>query len=364
MATLCIHADDGANDNTVSIRTDADGAQVYVGQLSQINIGDRLGNTQRKLMLQNGYVFSTHDNDSIDALFKSSNANHFLSSVLHRIESHIGWVITALLVVLLTVFAFFKWGVPWASTQVAHALPEQANHFIADKTLEFLDEYFFEETQLSEEKTQAIKTHFFSQLVPLDDVEHSRKYQLHFRAWNQNGTSIPNAFALPSGDIILTDKFVELAQHQEEIDAVLLHEMGHVVHRHSLQMLIESTFVATVVVLATGDSSGLVDMGLGLGSLLVSSHYVREHELEADDYAFNQMLRAGINPIAFSNIMRRITDYTGNPEPADDEVLADNAEQETNVLIDYLSTHPSTQERIEKANKYIACYEKNLTVCL
>ena len=50
---------------------------------------------------------------------------------------------------------------------------------------------------------------------------------------------IPNALAFPSGDIVLTDKFVQLSKNQDEIDSVLLHEMGHVVHRHGLEMLIE-----------------------------------------------------------------------------------------------------------------------------
>jgi len=73
--------------------------------------------------------------------------------------------------------------------------------------------------------------------------------------------------ALPSGDIVLTDKFIELSENQDEIDAVLLHEMGHVIHRHGLEMVIEGTLVTVAGMLIVGDSNGLADMGVELGSL-------------------------------------------------------------------------------------------------
>ena len=41
------------------------------------------------------------------------------------------------------------------------------------------------------------------------------------------------------------------------------------------------------------------DMGIGLGSALVSSAYSRGHESEADKYAFDKMLKSGIDPKSF-----------------------------------------------------------------
>ena len=51
----------------------------------------------------------------------------------------------------------------------------------------------------------------------------------------------PNAFALPSGIIMVTDELVRIAEHPEEFESVLAHEAGHMVHRHSLRMLLQGS---------------------------------------------------------------------------------------------------------------------------
>jgi|GEM_PF-1479320 len=61
--------------------------------------------------------------------------------------------------------------------------------------------------------------------------DHLKHYQLRFRempGWDDD-TQIANAFALPSGDILVTDRLMEMAGKPEELDAILLHEIGHVV---------------------------------------------------------------------------------------------------------------------------------------
>lgn len=184
----------------------------------------------------------------------------------------------------------------------------------------------------------------------------------HFRDWHYRDIGIPNAFALPSGDIILTDKFVELSQSQQEIDSVLLHEMGHVVERHSLEIIIESTILATAVMVLTGDSSTIADMGIGIGSLLVTTNYIRAHEAEADEFAFKTMLRAGIDPQAFSQIMQRITAYDLNTQDRKTKSQQQN-KKSNRKLSDYLATHPSTEQRIKEAQRYSDCFKKGLSVC-
>ena len=57
---------------------------------------------------------------------------------------------------------------------------------------------------------------------PLDD---GHVYQLEFR---HGGYIDANAFALPSGIIVMTDELVELAKSDDELISVLAHEIGHV----------------------------------------------------------------------------------------------------------------------------------------
>lgn len=339
---------------------ETENGQSFYGALSSLDVSPRLGNIERKLILSDGSTFTCSDNDAVDSLLKPrGNTGGFI----HALESRLAWVIVALVVTIFSGFAFFKWGVPWASTQIAHALPHKTNELIASNTLEFLDEYLFDESQLEEQRQEQIRSHFNTQLVPLEgDTEIT--YTLHFRDWSQDGNSIPNAFALPSGDIILTDKFVELSEHQNEISSVLLHEMGHVAHRHTLQMVIQGTFVTALVMVVTGDNSAIVDFGLGLGSLLVSSNYSRNHESEADDYAFKKMLLANIDPEYFSTIMARITDYMAVDESqANAKEVGQEEHKEGEAITDYLSTHPSTAKRIEQARRYSECFKQGLRVC-
>jgi Zn-dependent protease with chaperone function len=333
---------------------------VYRGALSDLHVSERLGNVERKVVLENGSIFVSYDNNALDTMFKNEQK---VNAFVHYLETHMGWIMVALIVTLFTAFSFFKWGIPWTSQKIAHALPHQTNQLIASSTMEFLDDYMFEKSKLSLIKQEKIREHFKVKLSPLsveDDTE--VEYILHFRSWKMGEHEIPNALALPSGDIILTDKFIELSSTQDEIDSVILHEMGHVIHRHSLEMLIEGTFVTVAVMMISGGDVGtLGDMGIGLGSLLVSSTYARKHESEADLYAFNKMLSAKIDPASFSAIMNKMTDYM-NKENNSSKDTNKTVKSESSVL-DYFSSHPTTKERVELANHYSQCFKEGLAIC-
>ena len=329
----------------------------YRALLHTLDVGSRLGNVTRKITLEDGSVFSTQDNDAIDLAFKKQLQGKRL---IHALESKMHWVLVALILTLISGFGFFKWGVPWTSKKIAHALPHATNQLIASNTLDFLDKYIFDVSEISAEQRQKIRMHFKSKVAPLSASNDEIQYKLHFRLWKDSNLSIPNALALPSGDIIVTDKFVQLCKNQEEMDAVLLHEMGHIVHRHTLEMVIESTFVTVAVMMIAGDSNGLADMGVGLGSLLVSSSYSRGHEAEADRYAFEQMLLAKIDPIAFSNIMNRMTLYMQTPSISTKKTTEEESEVD---ILDYISSHPSTKQRVEIARQYSECFKKGFITC-
>ncbi|EGG94351.1 hypothetical protein IMCC1989_52 [gamma proteobacterium IMCC1989] len=390
------------DNDVVEVKTGGD--VVLSCHLRDVGVSDRLGNIERKLTFVDIGIFSTQDNAAIDSAFGSLQKSN---RCIHFLETHMAAVLVALIFTIAVGFSFFRWGIPWASETVAHALPHKTNELIAAESLDFLDEYWFGESEIDEQRQAKIRDHFRTQLLPLDETNKGINYRLHFRSWDHNDKKIPNAFALPSGDIILTDQFVLLTKNQDEMDSVLLHEIGHVVHRHSLEMVIQSTLVTTIVMLVTGDSSGIADVGLGLGALLVSSHYSRNHESEADVYAFEKMLVAGIDPQAFSLIMGRMDEYmektfhaaevdsgievnadshggtdddigidTESTAKSDVDANTENGQEENvnviektgntsdyNDLMNYLSTHPETEARQKKAQQYSECFKQGLTVC-
>ena len=338
-----------------------DNGTVYRGEFANLKVSERLGNVARKVTLENGSVFVTLNNDAMDSIFKNRQK---INGFVHYLETHLSSIAVALVITLFTAFSFFKWGVPWTSQKIAHALPYETNKLISSGTMNFLDKYMFEESNLTKERQLEITKHFKEKLAPLSvEDDNEIVYTLHFRSWGSGEYAIPNALALPSGDIIVTDKFVELSSTQDEIDSVLLHEMGHVVHRHGLEMLIEGTFVTVAVMMISGDGSGLGDMGIGLGSALVSSSYSRGHESEADLYAFKKMLLAKIDPVSFSNIMNKMTQYMQEDDNNSTNDINKTKKRKDTDVLDYFASHPSTKERVELANRYSECFKAGLRVC-
>src|SRR5438094_7952747 len=62
-----------------------------------------------------------------------------------------------------------------------------------------------------------------------------------------------NAFALPSGIIVVTDDLVRLSRSDDEVLGVLAHELGHVKHRHTMRRLLEGSATALIIAGGTGD---------------------------------------------------------------------------------------------------------------
>ena len=91
-----------------------------------------------------------------------------------------------------------------------------------------------------------------------------------------------NAFALPGGTVVMTDAIVQAAADKgisdDALVGVLAHEIGHVVHRHGMRMVVEQGVLNMGLGLALGDVSGVVSTG---ATLLTSRACSRSHERES-----------------------------------------------------------------------------------
>jgi Zn-dependent protease with chaperone function len=193
-----------------------------------------------------------------------------------------------------------------------------------------LDAGVFEPSALAVETRQRIAT----RLQTVIDAHPQLKLEVHFRKGGRLG---PNALALPDGTIIFTDEMCELAQDDAELVAVMAHEVGHVVHRHGLRMVIQDALLAFGVVALTGELSGSAELLVGLPVLFTELAYSREFEREADRYALSFLRTHRISPRHFAALMRRIDAQQSAKKPAG----------KNNQWMGYLSTHPLTEERLE-----------------
>ena len=320
-----------------------DGKTVATGNVHALAVSDRVGNIPRRITLPDGAVFETADNDAIDSWLQDSSHRAARIGLLHHLESHWQWIALSVIVVVLVGFVTVRWGMPWASHKLAYAMPDKVTEIISAETMEILDRVLFEESCLDEFEQQRLRKHFNQVLLPMQQA--GFEYRLHFRRMSD----IPNALALPAGDIIITDRLIEIAASQEEIDAVLLHEIGHVVHRHGLQQVLHSSMLTMALIMISGDLSATGNIAIALPVFLLESHYSREHESEADRYAFEQMMTAGIDPAYFGSIMEKMSaDMEDNVADPDKSTPPDDDE----TRYEYLSTHPPTPARIERAQQY------------
>jgi len=120
-----------------------------------------------------------------------------------------------------------------------------------------------------------------------------------------------NAVALPGGQIILFDGFLQHAESPDEIAAVLAHEIGHVRERHVMTALLRQFGIS---ILASGAGSGLGESALGI----VALGYSREAEGEADGFARARMERARISPAGAVEFFERLRLEAGKVKGADE----------------------------------------------
>lgn len=149
----------------------------------------------------------------------------------------------------------------------------------------------------------------------------------------------PNAFVLPSGKIGVTTGLLALVRNDDQLAAVLGHEVGHVTARHAAERY--STSAATGLVLsgvqgAAGDYAQAAGAIGGLGAQLgVLLPFSRRDELEADRLGVDYMQRAGFAPRESVNLWRLMQAQRQGSNP------------------EFASTHPSDTTRIAALEQYI-----------
>jgi Zn-dependent protease with chaperone function len=308
--------------------------------LASVEVSSRLGNTPRYFTLPDGRKFETLDNAAVDDLLRqhSTQELHGWQAFLHRLESRMHYVILALLVVIATSWGIVKYGLPAAAEAIAYALPTNVMQSATDTTLKVLDENYLKPSTLDVAVQQRLAARFAAMS---GQVEQGFNYQLLFR---KGGKLLgANAFALPSGTIVMTDELVTIASNDDEVVAVLAHELGHVVHRHSLRQVLQNSALSIAVTYTTGDASSLI---VALPVLFVQLGYSRRFENEADQFAYDFLQRNRIPLQNFANILEGL-ENSHTARRADNEQSGEEGSRVSRVF-EYLSTHPATEERVKR----------------
>lgn len=148
---------------------------------------------------------------------------------------------------------------------------------------------------------------------------------------------VVNAFALPGGYIYITRGILQHMNNEAELAGVLGHEIGHVTARHSVTQISQGQ---------------LLNLGLGLGSVFSSTFrqvgglaqmgmevlmlkYSRDHERESDHLGLQYMAQCGYDPEQMSEFF---------------QVFAGMREESGESIPNWLSSHPSPPDRIQRTS--------------
>jgi Zn-dependent protease with chaperone function len=299
-----------------------DGTAVLEGEAERacpfdaLRVSERSSHIARKLAFPDGATFEPEDQQAFSRVLEL--AGHQDSAV---VQAQGSWriVIVAMLAIVTVLALAYFYALPVLADRVAQALPPAAERQLGQGVLDFLDQRAFAPSELAPQRRQRIAESFAGLKAP---HEGAPPYRLLFRK-SRIG---PNAFALPSGDIVITDELVALLPDDGAVMGVLAHELGHLHRRHMTRRLIQGSAVAAASALLFGDISAVVS---GLPALALDMHYSRAAETEADDYAADMLVHNGLSLVSLEDGFKALQALEKSHLP-------------------YLSSHPFSEERLAR----------------
>ncbi len=318
------------------------GARLVADQLeieispADLLLSDRIGNTPRRIEWHNDGAFVTQDNAGTDRLHRLLPGGK-VGRLAFGLESNLPFAIVALVSVALLLGSVMFWGIPTGARYLATQIPQSLAERAGNEVMAALDQIHLEPSTLSSERAEELRTYLASH-DPFPPV-------ISFRSAGE--TIGPNAFALPGGFVVITDELIALAENDEQILAVYLHETGHARALHSETSVLTNSAWLVLLTLITGDINGMTETIFAVPVMLGNLAFSRELEREADDHAITELKALGLDPSLLADMLQRMTQ--GVPD-TDTDMASEEASSsgEGDGLLDYLSTHPSTAERLKR----------------
>ncbi len=155
-----------------------------------------------------------------------------------------------------------------------------------------------------------------------------------------------NAYAFPGGTIACTRGIMLEVESEDQLAALLGHEIGHVNARHAAerqtQSVLANAAVAGAAIYAGTQDASYAGVVAGLGGVAsgaLLAHYSRDNEREADALGLEYMDRAGNNPKGMLALMDMLNSQSAH-KPSTMELM--------------FATHPMSSERVKNTQRALS----------
>lgn len=297
---------------------------------------------------RNRLIFFSHPSHPDWALYTSDHALLQESALaglptvqaLHQHRSRLrwhglGWMLAAIAVLVLLPLGLYL-SMDTVTAQVAARLPASWENTLGETAW---DQYRIQHEQMEGGNGPAQLQALTEPLVVA--AENPRHYKFRFVVINDPSL---NAFALPGGQVVIHSGLILAAEHGNELQGVLGHELSHVTHQHGVRSVISSVGTFALVQALFGDVSGLAGLAVTAGPMLLSQSYSRDFEREADRSGLALLQKAHIDPQGMVTFFKRM-------QKEEQRQLAKVEDENQRELIKagsrFLGTHPATEERIQ-----------------
>ncbi len=275
-----------------------------------------------------------------DASFHKSTYNTFTT---------FGWKGLMALVFTLVALSmiFFFYGAPMLAEVFARTIPEEYETYIGRNVQQAYLQYL----EVDSSRSQLVQD--FYELL---DYESNYNVQIVVVE-----SDIANAFALPGGFIVVYSGILEIIEKEDELAALLAHEVSHINGRHSLRMLSRNLSTYLLISILTGDVGGFSSVIIENSHLINNLSFSRTLEKEADISGMRLMIEANIDPQGMVDLFKRFTHLQDSISDSLAEridvdttssfITDDSAKTFSQVLWEkaepVFSTHPAPKNRIE-----------------
>jgi predicted Zn-dependent protease len=164
-----------------------------------------------------------------------------------------------------------------------------------------------------------------------------------------------NAMSAPGGFIFISRGFVNKIHDEDELAAVIAHEIGHVARRHGVAAISNANLTQALAIIGNeaAASSGNAtvaqldslfhDSVNSIFDTLLTKGYSRSQEYEADEYAAHLLTAAGYNPGALGSVLKTLESSATKQDAG------------------WFKTHPSPEKRLSELGKLVSATQPTKT---